>query len=106
TRHLTHCGRHESRCLLVIIDGGHHLPCPTVPFSRFPRGYGGDLWVAHTGVAGHGRVGHRPRSPGIGWPDHRRAVVVAPARGGPGRGAGRSADRSAASTPHDAPCRG
>ena len=22
TRHLNHCGRHESRCLLVIIDGG------------------------------------------------------------------------------------
>jgi hypothetical protein len=22
TRHLNHCGRHERRCLLVIIDGG------------------------------------------------------------------------------------
>jgi len=81
---------------------GHHLPCPTVPFSRFPRGYGGDLWVAHTGVAGHGRVGHRPRSPGIGWPDHRRTVVVAPARGGRGRGAGISECRSATSRSHRA----
>jgi hypothetical protein len=26
TRHLTHCGRHESRCLLVIIDGGITSP--------------------------------------------------------------------------------
>jgi hypothetical protein len=81
---------------------GHHLPCPTVPFSRFPRGDGGDLWVAHTGVAGHGRAGHRRRSCGSGWLGHRRTVMVAPTRGGPGRGAGRSAARSASSRSHRA----
>jgi hypothetical protein len=80
----------------------HHLPCPTVPFSRTPGLDGGDRWVAHIGVAGHGRVGHQRRSAGLGGPGHRRAVVVTPTRGGPGRGAGRSAARSASSRSHRA----
>ena len=102
TRHRSHGGRHMASLPAGDHRWWHHLPCPTVPFSRFPRGYGGDLWVAHTGVAGHGRVGHRPRSPGIGWRDHRRTVVVAPTRGGPGRGAGISECRSASSRSHRA----
>ena len=81
---------------------GHHLPCPTVPFSRTPGPDGGDRWVAHTGIGGHRRVGHLRRSSGIGWPDHRRAVVVTPTRGGPGRGAGISENRSATSRSHRA----
>ena len=78
----------------------HHLPCPTVPFNRFSRGDGGDRWVAHTGVAGHGRVGHLRRSSGLGGPGHRRVVLVTPTRGWQGRGAGRWAARSASSRSH------
>lgn len=81
---------------------GYHLPCPTVPFSR-PAGLdGGDRWVAQIGVAGHRRVGHLRGSSGIGGPGHRRAVVVVPTRGGAGRGAGNSENRSATSRSHRA----
>jgi hypothetical protein len=92
-------GRHRIRCLLVII-GGHHLPCPAVPFEQVSRGDGGDRWVAHIGVAGHRRVGHLRRSCGVGGPDDRPWVVVTPTRGGPGRGAGISESRSASSRSH------
>ena len=102
TRHLTHCGRHESRCLADDHRRWHHLPCPTVTSSGTAAPDGGDRWVAHTGVAGHRRVGHLRQSAGIGGPGHRRAVVVTPPRGGPGRGAGNSADRSASSRSHRA----
>jgi hypothetical protein len=94
-------GQHRIRCLLVII-GGHHLPCPTVPFEQASRGDGGDRWVAQIGVAGHRRVGHLRRSCGIGGPDDRPWVVVTPTRGGPGRGAGISESRSASSRSHRA----
>jgi hypothetical protein len=81
---------------------GHHLPCPTVPFSRTPGPDGGDRWVAHTDIGGHRRAGHPRRSSGTGWPGHRRWVVVTPTRGGPGRGAGISENRSATSRSHRA----
>jgi hypothetical protein len=102
TRHRSHGGRHRASLPAADHRWWHHLPCPTVPFSRFPRGDGGDRWVAHTGVAGHGRARHLRRLCGIGWLGHRRAVVVMPTRGGPGRGAGRSAGRSASSRSHRA----
>ena len=101
TRQLTHCGRHEYRCLLVIIDGASP-PLSDSAFQQDTGPDGGARWVAHTGIGGHGRVGHRPRSPGLGWRDHRRTVVVAPTRGGPGRGAGISECRSATSRSHRA----
>jgi hypothetical protein len=84
-------------------SAGHHLPCLTVPFSRTPGVDGGERWVAHTGVAGRRRVGPLRRSSGIGWPGHRRAVVVTPTRGKPGRGAGIPANRSATSRSERAP---
>ena len=100
TRHRNRCGRHSESWPAGDHRWWHHLPCPTVPFSGFPRGYGGDLWVAHTGVAGHGRAGHRRCSCGVGGPQRRRAVVVT--RGGPGRGAGISENRSATARSHRA----
>jgi hypothetical protein len=101
TRHSDHCGRHAHRCPLVII-ARHHLPCPTVRLSPTHWGDGGDRWVAHTGTGSHRPGGHLRRSSGIGWPGHRRQVVVMPTRGGPGRGAGVSASRSASSRSHRA----
>ena len=89
------------RCLVVII-GGASPPLSDRAVQQISRGDGGDRWVAHIGVAGHRRVGHRRRSCGLGWLGHRRAVVVMPTRGGPGRGAGRSAGRSASSRSHRA----
>ena len=100
TRHLNRCGRHENPLPAGDHRWGHHLLCPTVLFSRTPGPEGGDRWVGHTGFGSHRRVGHLRRSPGIGWPDHRRWVVVTPRRGGPGRGAGISANRSASSRSH------
>jgi hypothetical protein len=102
TRHLTHCGRHESRCLLVIIDGGITSLVRQCLSAEHPGLTGGDRWVAHTDIGGHRRVGHPRRSSGSGWPGHRRWVVVTPARGGPGRGAGISENRSATSRSHRA----
>ena len=102
TRHLESLWATRESLLAGDHRRGHHLPCPTVPFSRTPGPDGGDRWVAHTGIGGHRRVGHRPRSSGIGWPDHRRAVVVTPSRAGPGRGAGISESRSASSRSHRA----
>jgi hypothetical protein len=81
---------------------GHHLPCPTLPFNRTPEPAGGDRWVAHTGIEGPRRAGHLRPSCGTGWPERRRAVVVTQTRGGQGRGAGRSAARSASSRSHRA----
>ena len=101
TRHLNHCGRHESRCLLVII-GGASPPLSDSAFQQDTGPAGGDRWVAHTGAAGRRRVGHLRRLSGIGGPDHRRWVVVTPTRAGPGRGAGTSANRSATSRSHRA----
>jgi hypothetical protein len=95
-----HCGRHARRCPLVII-ARHHLPCPTVHLNT-PWGDGGDRWVAHTGTGSHRPGGHLRRSSGIGWPGHRRQVLVMPTRGGAGRGAGVSASRSASSRSHRA----
>ena len=102
TRHLHHLWATRESLPAGDHRRGHHLPCPTVPFSRTPGPDGGDRWVAHTGVAGRRRVGQLRRSSGIGWPDHRRTVVVTPTRGGPGRRAGRSAARSASSRSHRA----
>src|SRR6185312_17115685 len=57
-------------------------------FQQASRGGGGDRWVAHTGVAGHRRLGHLRRSSAIGRPGRCRAVVMTLTRGAPGRGAG------------------
>jgi len=81
TRHRSYVAAQCVVCLLLIIVG-HHLPCPAVPFSQVPPGYGGDLWVARTG-----RRGPWPRRPrdgrvsafGLG---HRRTVVCRQTRGG------------------------
>ena len=100
TRHLHHLWATRESLPAGDHRRGHHLPCPTVPFSRTPGPDGGDRWVAHTGVAGRRRIGHLRRSSGIGWPDHRGRVVVTPTRRGPGRGAGISANRSASSRSH------
>jgi hypothetical protein len=87
----------------VVIIGGASPPLSDNAFQQMTsRGGGGDRWVAHTGVAGRRRVGHRRRSSGIGGPGHRRVVVVTPTRGGAGRGAGNSAGRSASSRSHRA----
>lgn len=91
-------GRHY----LLVIIGGASPPLSDSAFQQDPGPDGGDRWVAHTGVAGHGRTGHRRQSCGVGWLGHRRAVVVTPARGGAGRGAGRSVGRSASSGSHRA----
>ena len=102
TRHLHHLWATRESLPAGDHRRGHHLPCPTVPFSRTPGPDGGDRWVAHTGIGGHCRFGHPRRSSGTGWPGHRRVVVATPTRGGPGRGAGRSAARSASSRSHRA----
>lgn len=103
--------RRRSICTTVVdtpesLPGGdhqwqHHLPCPTVLFDLVTRAGGGERWVAQTGVAGHGRIGHWRRSAGNGRFGHRRAVAT-PTRGGPGRGAGRSAGRPASARPRSA----
>src|SRR4030081_163145 len=92
-----HGGRKASRCLLMVIASGHHLPCPTAPFSETLGSGGGERWVAHTGIAGRRRGGQRRRGSGRGGPDRRGWVVATPARGGCDRGAGISANRSATS---------
>jgi hypothetical protein len=49
------------RCLLVIIGGGITSLVRQRLSAGSPHGDGGDRWVAHTGVAGHGRAGHLRR---------------------------------------------
>ena len=101
TRHLNPRGRHTSRCLQVIV-GGASPPLSNSSFQRDARSDGGDRWVAHTGIGGHGRISHLRRSSGRGWPGHRCWVVVTLTRGGQGRGAAISSDRSATSCSHRA----
>ena len=101
TRHLNPRGRHTSRCLQVIVVGASP-PLSDSGFQQDARSDGGDRWVAHTSIGGHRRISHLRRSSGRGWPGHRRWVVVTPTRGGQGRGAAISSDRSATSRSHRA----
>ena len=92
----------KRRRRLRVIIGGASPPLSDSAFQQVSTRRAGDRWVAHIGVAGHRRVGHLRRSCGLGGLGHRRWVVVAPTRGGPGRGAERSAARSASSRSHRA----
>ena len=60
------------------------------------RSHGGERWVAQIFGGGQPRGGQRRRLAGSGWPG-RWSWMVTPVRGGRGRGAGISANRSATS---------
>ena len=87
TRHLHHLWATRESLPAGDHRRGHHLPCPTVPFSRTPGPDGGDRWVAHTGIGGHlplrppaTVVWHR-----LAWPPTRGGGDADAGRAGPGR---------------------
>ena len=94
TRQLTHCGRHESRCLLVIIDGGITSPvrqclsAGSLEATEEPAGWPIPASRAIAASAtGHGRRAAVGLATAARWWWRRRGAGRAGAQGG--RRAGR-----------------
>ena len=101
TRHLNHCGRHERRCLLVIIDGGITSLVRQCLSAGHPGGRRRPLGSPYR------RRGPSPRRPPATVVWHR--LAGAPTRGGGDADAGRAGPgrrkvggRSASSRSHRA----